>query len=196
MGHFIEYGKEATLFCFGQGAAEPKDYVTFTHNNLQIDNGFFWRRQDGTLEVGLLDWGVLSCSPFASAIQGCISGAEMEVLLEHRDAFLETAVDSLLLYGGPKLNKQRFTTMSDLQMMLWAVSITANVAQVMKHTAKKEWPTIKDWMDPRLAGRFQTRAHCSQFKIALQLWRKMGLYNRFLDWLKAEGLPARKWLRR
>mmetsp|Transcript_3478 Transcript_3478/g.12822 ORF Transcript_3478/g.12822 Transcript_3478/m.12822 type:complete len:520 (-) Transcript_3478:170-1729(-) len=190
--HFMEYGSEVTLFCMGEGTSEPKDYITFTHNNLQIDNAYFWRREDGTVEAGLLDWGVLACQPFASAVQGCISGADMEVLLEHREAFLETAVDSYLLYGGPKLNLERMVMMNNLQLMSWACSIPANVTQVLKHTKKNDWPEIKDWMDPRLLDRFQTRTHCSQFKIALQLWRKAGLYNRFLEWLKAEGLPLRK----
>mmetsp|Transcript_90011 Transcript_90011/g.197082 ORF Transcript_90011/g.197082 Transcript_90011/m.197082 type:complete len:520 (+) Transcript_90011:36-1595(+) len=189
--HFMSYSQEVALYCFGEGTAEWKDYVTFTHNNLQIDNAFFWRREDGVLEVGLLDWGVLSCAPFASAVQGCISGAEAEVLLQHRDAFLETAVNSYLLYGGPKLNLDRFTKMNNLQMMSWACGITANVTQVMKHTKKNEWSDIKDWMDPKLVGRFQTRTHCSQFKIALQLWRQMGLYEKFLDWVKEEKLPAK-----
>eukprot|EP00913_Durusdinium_trenchii_P017025 g16010.t1 len=47
-----------------------------------------------------------------------------------------------------------------------------NVTQVLKFTKAAEWQEIKDWMDPRLLDRFQTRAHTTQFKEALQLYRK------------------------
>ena len=37
-------------------ASENPDHIAFTHVNLQIDNGFFWRSPHGELEAGLLDW--------------------------------------------------------------------------------------------------------------------------------------------
>eukprot|EP00971_Amphidinium_carterae_P065222 1292620-Amphidinium_carterae.1 len=43
----------------------------------QVDNAFFWRDETGTVQVGLLDWGVLGCGPVANALQGCISGAQV-----------------------------------------------------------------------------------------------------------------------
>jgi len=190
--HFLDYGIEVGCFMMGAGTPNPRDYVTLTHNNLQIDNAYFWHDDDNELQVGLLDWGVLSCAPLASAVQGCISGAEFEVLVEHREDFLETLLSSYELYGGPGLDEDRFKQMSDLQMMQWATGIISNVTQVLKHTKPKEWADVKDWMDERLLGRFQTRTHCAQFKIALQLWRKLDLYPKFLKWLEQEGLPSKK----
>merc|ERR1719507_2316344 len=188
----MDYSVEVGCFMMGAGTSSPSDYVCLTHNNLQIDNAYFWHGEDNDLEVGLLDWGVLACAPFAAAVQGCISGAEYEVLLEHREDFLDTAVSSYALYGGPQLDDDRSKQMSDLQQMTWACSIIANVSQVLKHTKPKEWPEIKDWMDEKLLGRFQTRAHCSQFRIALQQWRKLDLHKKFEEWLEQEGLPKKK----
>mmetsp|Transcript_37263 Transcript_37263/g.74216 ORF Transcript_37263/g.74216 Transcript_37263/m.74216 type:complete len:283 (+) Transcript_37263:27-875(+) len=190
--HFMDYSMEFGAFIMGAGTQDPNDYVCLTHNNLQIDNAFFWHDENNELQVGMLDWGILACGSLVGAAHGCITGAEMEVLEKHREEFLEAVANSYELYGGPKIDFQRFKQMSDLMLMQWACSITSNVTQVLKHTKPKEWADITHWMDERLVGRFQTRAHCSQFKIALQLWRRLGLYGRFQRWLEQEGLPPKK----
>merc|ERR1712126_379831 len=166
--------------------------IGLTHNNLQIDNAFFWRNDDNKVEVGMLDWGILACCPLIGAVQGCISGASEEVLLAHRDDFLETMLGSYELYGGGKLDSERFRQMSDLAMMQWACNVVANVSQVLKHTKAKEWADIKSFNDDRVLKRFQTRAHTTQFRASLLLWRKCDLYNKFLMWLEQEDLPMKK----
>ncbi|CAK9101662.1 unnamed protein product [Durusdinium trenchii] len=186
-----EYSNEIMCYCCGAGASNPHDYVGLTHNNLQIDNAFFWRNEQNEVEVGLLDWGVLACGPLIGAMQGCISGASTEVLLEYRDTFLKTFIDSFAENGGPQLDMERFKTMCCLQMLLWSFNITSNVTQVLKFTKAAEWQEIKDWMDPRLLDRFQTRAHTTQFKEALQLYRKWDLYGVFHKWKRDNGLPKK-----
>lgn len=183
---------EVAWYQSGGGLANPNDYVGLTHNNLQVDNAFFWRNEENKVEVGMLDWGVLACGPLINAIQGCISGAEVHVLVEHRDAFLQAFIDSYAESGGPRLELDRLRSMCNLGMMGWSASVTANVSQVLKFTKVKEWPEIKEWNDPRLVGRFQVRAHCTQFKEALQLWQKWGLYDEFKTWKKSLGLPDKK----
>lgn len=83
-------------------------------------------------------------------------------------------------------------TCSNLAMLQWAPGIISNVTQVLKFTKAKEWAEIKDWMDPRLVGRFQVRAHTTQFKQSLQLWRRWGLYDEFRAWKESLGLPLTK----
>mmetsp|Transcript_93824 Transcript_93824/g.201443 ORF Transcript_93824/g.201443 Transcript_93824/m.201443 type:complete len:588 (+) Transcript_93824:68-1831(+) len=187
-----EYGNEIGCFCLGAYAENPNDYVGLTHNNLQIDNAFFWRNEDDKVEVGLLDWGVLGCGPLMGAIQGCISGAQVEVLLGHRDNFLRGFIDSYAENGGPTLDFERMVIMNDLMMGNWSINVSQNVGHVMKNTKAKEWPEIKDWMDPKLLDRFQTRAHCTQFKYSLLLWQKWELFEKFLSFCRKVGLPEKK----
>mmetsp|Transcript_58695 Transcript_58695/g.109882 ORF Transcript_58695/g.109882 Transcript_58695/m.109882 type:complete len:641 (+) Transcript_58695:61-1983(+) len=187
-----DYGGEIHCFLSGAGTSSPNDYVGLTHNNLQIDNAFFWRNEQDLVEVGLLDWGILTCGPLAGAVQGCISGASTEVLLEHRDAFLEAFLSSYEQNGGPSLDRERFKMMSNLMMLNWSLTVISNVAQVLKFTKAQEWQEIKDWMDPRLVDRFQTRAHTTQFKESLQLYQKWDLYNVFLKWRAENGIPHKK----
>jgi len=187
-----DYQGEMHCFLSGAETANPHDYVGLTHNNLQIDNAFFWRNEKNEVEVGLLDWGILNCGPLAGSVQGCISGASTEVLLEHRDAFLEAFASSYEQNGGPSLDRERFKKMSNLLMLQWCVTVISNVAQVLKFTKAQEWQDIKDWMDPRLVDRFQTRAHTTQFKESLQLYRKWDLYSFFKKWRADLGLPPKR----
>jgi len=81
--------------------------------------------------------------------------------------------------------------MSNLQMAIWSCACIQNVSQVMKFTKAKEWSEINDWMDERLAGRFQVRTHCAQFKESLQLWRRWGLYEEFSKWREVCKFPQK-----
>jgi len=188
----MDYQAEMFCYCSGAGTKNPQDYVGLTHNNLQIDNAFFWRSELNEVQVGLLDWGVLCCGPLVAAVQGCISGASTEVLQKHHGAFLEAFIESYSEHGGPLLDLERFKMMSLLQMMNWSATIISNVAQVLKYTKPKEWSEITDWMDPRLVDRFQTRAHTTQFKEALQLWQKWDLFSVFKKWKAELKLPDKR----
>ena len=59
--------------------ASDDRHIGLTHVNLQIDNGFFWTADDGTMEAGLLDWGGAERVPYTQAFMGMLSGAEAEV---------------------------------------------------------------------------------------------------------------------
>lgn len=185
------YGAEMVAFMMGAETPSPNDYVVLTHNNLQIDNAFFWRNEDNKVEIGLLDWGVLNCAPAMAAISGCISGASEDVLCEHKDAFIQAFCDSYEEHGGPKLDFERMKQMYWLSVIQWSSSVIGNVTQVLKHTKAKEWAEVTDWMDPKLVDRFQTRAHTTQFKETLVLWKRWELYERFKEWKKACGLPSK-----
>jgi len=184
----MDYQTEILCFCAGAGTQSPHAYVGLTHNNLQIDNAFFWRNEQDEVEVGLLDWGILGCSPLVCAIQGCISGASTEVLIEHRDDFLKTFIQSYSEHGGPTLDFERLKTMCLLQMAAWSANIISNVSQVLKFTKPNEWKEITDWMDPRLLDRFQTRTHTAQFKESLELYQKWDLYKEFKAWKAAMNI--------
>jgi len=188
----MEYSHEIFWFASGGGTANPNDWMVLTHNNLQVDNAFFWRDDSNEVQVGLLDWGVLGCAPVSMPLQGCISGAQVHVLEEYIDAFIKAFLDSYAESGGPQCDCERLKTAALLGMAGWSASLPQNIVQILKNTKSKEWPEIKDWMDEKLVGRFQTRTHCTQIKEALQLWRRWDLGNHFKKWKVDMGLTAKK----
>jgi hypothetical protein len=186
--HVMDYQQEIGIYL----SMDP-DYVTLTHSNLQIDNAFFWRDNAGELNAGLLDWGVLGCASFSSAIYGgCISGASVDIIVNYLDEFIQVAIDSYAGNGGPRLDQEKMKKMVYFNMLQSAMGLPSNVTQVLKNTKAAEWADISDWMDPKLVGRFQTRVHCTSFKLILQLWKACGLYEKFRAWLTEMGLPESK----
>jgi len=49
--HYMDYLTEVGCFFMGAGTTSPNDYVALTHNNLQIDNAFFWHDEQNELQV-------------------------------------------------------------------------------------------------------------------------------------------------
>ena len=37
------------------------DYVSLAHGNMNVDNAYFWRNEEGSLELGVFDWGGMGC---------------------------------------------------------------------------------------------------------------------------------------
>lgn len=92
------YFDDAALY-----AASKPEFAALTHVNLQIDNGFFWRREGGELEAGLLDWYNCTRSPFAAIFMGCLSGAEPEVLTAHVEGMMGCFASEYAKAGGPQI---------------------------------------------------------------------------------------------
>jgi len=116
----------------------------------------------------------------------------VHVLEEYLDVFIKALLDSYAESGGPQLDFARTKTAALLAMAGWSASLPQNISQIMKYTKAKEWVDIKDWMDEKLIGRFQTRTHTTQVKEALQLWKRWDLGNHFKKWKVEMGLTAIK----
>ncbi|CAK9055578.1 E3 ubiquitin-protein ligase HERC2 [Durusdinium trenchii] len=105
-----------------------------------------------------------------------------QLIEDYRRSCLACDLDSVVVHSNRFL---RLGTAVECHCQL------GNVTQVLKFTKAAEWQEIKDWMDPRLLDRFQTRAHTTQFKEALQLYRKWDLYGVFHKWKRDNGLPKK-----
>merc|ERR1712039_334461 len=184
---------EINCYCSGAGTGAPNDYVCFTHNNLQVDNAIYYHNDANELEVGMLDWGAMSCGPFIGSIQGgCISGSTVEVYCEHREKFIQCAVDAYRDNGGPSLDMERMMTGCDLQVAMWVAGLGKNTMAIMKDIKTKVWPEIKSLDDERVRKSWNAWAWCSQFNNALLIYQKLNIFDKFQAWLAREGLPSNK----
>lgn len=189
----MDFQTEIHCYCAGAGTPNPNDYVCFTHNNLQVDNAIFYHNDDNELDVGMLDWGAMSCGPFIGAIiGGCTSGATVEDFCAHNDAMIQAAVDSYASNGGPTLDMERMKTARDLQVACWVSGLAKNTMAILKDVKAKVWPEIKELKDKRIKESWNAWAWCSQFNNACLIYEKMGTWKKFQDWQKAMGLPAKK----
>jgi len=189
-----DFSAEIYCFCSGTDMPSPHDYVGLTHNNCQVDNCIYHRTDANELDVGMLDWGVLACGPFASAIQGgCISGAQVHIYCEYRDKFIEAFMDSYQEHGGPALDLERMKLAVSLQAAQGVTGLHGNTSAILKDCKQAEWATITDiFKDDRVQKKWNAKAWASQFHNSLLIWQKMDLYPIFQKWQKDQGLPAKK----
>jgi len=127
-----------------------QDYIAITHNNMNVDNAFFWRDEDGKLDLGVLDWGSMGQKSLGFKMWWWLYCCDFDVLTANIDAYLECFVDTYAEYGGPKLDKEVLRTQFVLTAMEQMQGLCAAVPQIYKMCKKPEWKTIKDRFDSRI----------------------------------------------
>lgn len=128
------------------------DYVAVGHNNLNSDNAYFWRDPAGKLECGIIDWGGFGVGNLGHKMWWTFNCADYEQFQSHLQAYVDRFIAVYQENGGPKLDGEVFKAqvlMTSLGNMMFMVRA---VPDCMKMCPTKEWATIEDRHDPRIAG--------------------------------------------
>jgi len=128
------------------------DYVALGHNNLNSDNAYFWRDETGKLDCGLIDWGGFGVGPLGHKMWWTFNCADFEQTRDNLDEYIDQFLATYSEYGGPSLDADVFrmqvllTTFGNMMFMVRAVP------DCLKMCSPKEWATVADRNDPRIAG--------------------------------------------
>lgn len=163
------------------------DYVALGHQNLNIDNAYFWRDKDGKLDCGVYDWGGFGSSCLGHKIYWMFNCSDFEQFRENFDHHLETFISTYRSNGGPQLDlavlraQVLLTSLENMQFMVLAVP------NCFKMCPAKEWPSIKDRHDPRIAGNIdgkstlRTTLHC--LLNGIRILEEMGADEVLQSWI-------------
>lgn len=83
--------------------ADPM-YVGLFHQNGNTDNCYFYKRDDGSIDAGILDWGSTSSMAFGSGFIGCTLSALPEMLAEYDEQMVRAWCDAYHETGAPKID--------------------------------------------------------------------------------------------
>jgi hypothetical protein len=153
--------------------SEP-DFIAFSHWNANIDNCWFRRGPDGSLECGFLDWANAGQISVAQAISGTISGAEPLIWDEHLDELLSLFIDEYAAHGGPLLAlddlRQRILLMS-ASGMGWSMG-----APIAMERAFDDIDSLENDQDGRFRHHENARIQLHMMTRMLNVWqtRKLG----------------------
>jgi len=161
------YMAEMNYWCH----ADP-DYIAFTHNNLNVDNAYFWRNESGKLELGVFDWGSMGSKSLGFKMWWWMYCQDFEVMSANMDEYLECCVNALKESGGPTLDKEVLRMQFILTALTQMFGLIAAVGQIYKMCPKKEWPSIRDRYDPRVAENIHGK---STLRLYLQVMRTICL---------------------
>ena len=171
-------------------AADPK-YVAFSHPNLQIDNGYFWRTTEGKMECGLLDWCGGTRLPFVASWMGSVSGMEPDVLLAHDEGLMRCFADEYAKCGGPTLDASDLLTrfrLAYLGLMLGILGFVASGDVYKQGLSKEDYATLSGRKDERLMGVWELRCNVTMIVKCLGYWAKRDIHGEVLSWAREHKL--------
>mmetsp|Transcript_75238 Transcript_75238/g.166438 ORF Transcript_75238/g.166438 Transcript_75238/m.166438 type:complete len:719 (-) Transcript_75238:109-2265(-) len=128
------------------------DYLTLGHQNLNMDNAYFWRDDKGKLDCGIFDFGGFGYGPLHHRIWWGFNCGEFEDIKENLVEYIGAFISMYQAYGGPELEYnvlKQGIIITALQNMMWMV---AAIPDTLRMCPAKDWGTIQDRHDPRIAG--------------------------------------------
>jgi len=127
------------------------DYVALGHQNLNADNAYFWRDGEGKLDCGLYDWGGFGNSSLPHKLWWCFNCADFDQVQANLPHYIRLFLESYQEAGGPALDYDTFEMMVLLTVIENTNFMVLAVPNCFKMCQMKEFATIEDRHDPRIA---------------------------------------------
>lgn len=150
------------------------DFIALCHWNANVDNAWFRRSDDGTLQAGLLDWGSAGQMNVAQGIYGALCATETDIWDAHHDELIVLFADEYAAHGGPtldvdelRLQVRLFAAMLGLAWMVDAPSLVAAQIPDLTPDAGR--------FDERLHNDFLARAQLQLMNLFLHTWATQDL---------------------
>jgi len=163
--------------------------IGLTHQNMNIDNAFFWRDGEGNIESGFIDWGRFKQGNYSESLINGFSCCDLpdftvaqgrNLIQVFCDVFAEEAVPGVVT----------FDKMWEHYMLSWTVQclFLVNLADfgiypAWHWTRPEEWKNIKDYTDPRVYNMPNT--NCGWVAMLRQFtwqFKKNGLADFWKKW--------------
>eukprot|EP00930_Biecheleria_cincta_P036949 TRINITY_DN25329_c0_g1_i1.p1 TRINITY_DN25329_c0_g1~~TRINITY_DN25329_c0_g1_i1.p1 ORF type:complete len:956 (+),score=169.73 TRINITY_DN25329_c0_g1_i1:422-2869(+) len=128
------------------------NYVAMGHQNLNIDNVYFWRDETGGLCAGIFDFGAFGCSCLPHKMWWALNMSDFDNIKDHLDDYIDAFITSYVDSGGAVLDRlvvRKMMILTALQNMVIMINAIPNN---FKMCPRQEWATIKDRHDPRIAN--------------------------------------------
>merc|ERR1712176_105714 len=84
--------------------------------------------------------------------------AEFDQIKDNFDAYLDAFIRMYQEYGGPPISKESVELMTIITALQNCMIMIAAIPNSLKMCPPKEWSTIKDRHDPRIAGNIDNKS--------------------------------------
>jgi len=133
-----------------------KNLIGLTHQNMNIDNAFFWRDENGKLESGFIDWGRFRQENYVTGLINGFTCCDLPSMLHGRDReLLQNFCEEFAKHHRPGV--VTFERLWEHYMVNWCIQclFLVNLADMgiypsWEHTQPECWATIRDYKDPRV----------------------------------------------
>mmetsp|Transcript_65165 Transcript_65165/g.143932 ORF Transcript_65165/g.143932 Transcript_65165/m.143932 type:complete len:1175 (+) Transcript_65165:132-3656(+) len=164
------------------------NYVAMGHGNLNVDNVWFWRKEDGELDVGVFDFGGFGSGPVGHRMWWCIYAEDFPCVKANLEDYIDVFIKTLQAHGGPRLDANRIRTQVILTAFETVFNMVNGVPNCLKAVSAKEFATIKDRFDPLIAGNVNGksthRTTCFVMNSGIRIIEEMGGDQILEDWIQ------------
>jgi len=176
---------------FSQWMHSNEDYMVCVHGNMNADNTFWSRDEEGKLQVGVIDWGGLSVGPVPHRLWWCNYAVEFHFFDKYLDEILELFIKTYEEAGGPKID---FETVK-IQFLFAAahqnIGLLGAVPQIYRVIRKGDWASCKDRQDPRIKGNFLTRMYVQGFVLIMTMIKRWDIGKTLDETLERFKVPKK-----
>lgn len=154
--------------------AGQADLIALCHWNMNPDNAWFWRDDQGVLNSGQLDWGGVCQMNLAQSFFGMTCAAEADFLAEHEEHLMRLVLDHYNAAGGPIVDVQTFARSVQLSMAVlgtaWMLDAPSLIAAEIP-----DYRQLESRFDPRIRDLFIPRAQLQLMTVYLEEWRRLDI---------------------
>jgi hypothetical protein len=169
------FGRDAALLLEKEEAlwtwlyAQP-DLIALAHWNMNPDNAWFWKDEEGVLRSGQLDWGGVAQVNIAQSFFGMICAAETDFLDRHETGLRRLLLEHYETLGGPRIDPALFDRCVLVATALLGVAWMID-APALIEVEIPDFATVEDRFDPRIRDLFIPRCQLQLMTVFLWLWR-------------------------
>jgi len=154
--------------------AGQDDLIALCHWNMNPDNAWFWRDEQGVLRSGQLDWGGVCQMNLAQSFFGMTCAAETDFLAEHEETLMRLVLDNYAAAGGPVVDLATFAKSVQLSMAVlgtaWMLDAPSLIAAEIP-----DYRQLESRFDPRIRDLFIPRAQLQLMTVYLEEWRRLDI---------------------
>lgn len=165
------------------------DFQGVAHFNLQADNAFFWRDENGELDGGVLDWSGFTRPPnFVQSFLGCLLGMEADMLLELEPTIMKCFAEEYERSGGPHIEPDELMLRWNLAFMMCSTDTCKWIEMdTLREMPAEEWTDIKSRFDDKFMNTWNVRTRTTTFINLMEYWPKKDMRKIFEDWRDGPG---------
>jgi hypothetical protein len=150
------------------------DMVALSHWNMNLDNAWFWRDSEGTLQCGLLDWGGVGQMNLATAFFGMTCVAESDFVIAHEEALVEILFGEIRRLSGISIDRERFDVSRKISIALGGVAFFLNTPALILAEIP-DISIVEDRYDPQIRDRLMPRCQLQAMTEFLNSWQRLDI---------------------
>eukprot|EP00415_Alexandrium_ostenfeldii_P000985 UN0985 len=176
---------------FGYISHMDDRYHTMMHGNMNADNTYWARDEEGNLQIGVIDWGGLGIGPFHQKLWWCNYAAEFPFFEAHLDELLQFFCTTYQEAGGPEVEVATVKKFFLVAAINQCIGLLGAIPQIYRVVSKKVWPEAKDRNFPKLKEHFLTRMYVQGFVLICTMIHRWKLGQVLDDLIKEYKLEAK-----